>query len=202
MNNSLYRKYIVSIKLKSPLHINSGDGRSGYRSVITEHNEPIIPASTIKGKMRDNFARLTGNCPSSSVGQGKHCYCPVCSIFGARGFQPSRIYVQDFRFDKDSQKEQPKADLSIRMGTAVDRYRRVAEDEALYKAQVVENKYEKKDDKQIVDAVFTGNIEVYFTPDTIKYEKDLRLALKMIETIGGGKSRGFGFVEVEVKSLV
>ncbi len=184
MSQKLAKRYAIDIMLKSPLHINSGDDREGYRSVTLLEGKPIIPASTLKGKMRDNFASLIENSCKIGIDGGKPCSCPVCLLFGSAGYQPSRVYVQNLEI-KDFNKEY----LKIRTGTAVDRYLRVVRDQALFKTQVVDK------------GIFTGEMEVYFNPVTIEYESMIILSLKMIETIGGGKSRGLGFVDVEVKSI-
>lgn len=186
MIGTLKREYDIQLILKSPMHISSGTRQGGYNAIIKTSSGSIVPASSIKGKARDNFSKLVqGKCESKDG--KKFCTCPVCSIFGGTGYQPARIIIDDLslvrRDDTDN------VAISIRPSVAIDRYRRVARDEALAFDEVLNN------------GVFHGRVQVYFTPETIRFENELKLSFKMIEAIGTGKSRGLGFVHVEVKDV-
>ncbi len=186
MTETLKREYDVRFILESPIHISSGTRQGGYNAILKTSSGPIIPASTIKGKVRDNFSKLVqSRCENKSA--KKYCTCPVCSIFGGAGFQPARIIIEDFSFEQ--QDDTGNLPLSIRPCVSIDRYRKVAKDQALAFHEVLSN------------GAFHGRVQVYFTPETIRFENELKLSFKMIETIGSGKSRGLGFVRVEVKEV-
>jgi len=36
------------------------------------------------------------------------------------------------------------------------------------------------------------NITVYFDDETIRYKRNIEMAMKMVNSIGGGHSKGFG----------
>ncbi|MCX7921550.1 MAG: RAMP superfamily CRISPR-associated protein [Clostridia bacterium] len=186
MAEVIKKKYKVSIQLKTPLHISSGVGGEKYRTMLLLENRPIIPASTIKGELRSNFTKLLGLQCTGRKEAGQECSCAACEIFGGAGYKPARIYIQDFFLQEDGDTKD-KHKFSIRPTVAIDRYRRVAKDGALAGTQILEK------------GVFKGSIEVYFTHETYEHEKFIRIGLKMIEAIGGGKSRGLGFVKVEVE---
>ncbi|RCX13513.1 CRISPR/Cas system CSM-associated protein Csm3 (group 7 of RAMP superfamily) [Anaerobacterium chartisolvens] len=188
MDNKYYRKYPVQITLKSPLNISMG-GERGMSAVVKMDKTPFIPASTIKGKLKANFSRITGYPIHIGTDPEQMCPCPVCGIFGGGGYQPSRIFVQSF-FPVAGNEKIHEAKLGARTGIAVDRYLKTANDGSLFRTEVVE-----------AGAVFAGSIEVYFTESTIEYEDRLIMALEMVEALGGGKSRGLGAVKVEVGQL-
>ncbi|HHW00809.1 MAG TPA: RAMP superfamily protein [Clostridiaceae bacterium] len=182
---TLKKEYDIQLILKSPMHISSGTRQGGYNAILRTSSGPIVPASAIKGKARDNFSKLVQSKCESKSGN-KYCTCPVCSIFGGTGYQPARIIIEDFLFVKQDNADVP---ISIRPNVAIDRYRKVAKDQALVFNEVLSK------------GVFHGRVQVYFTPETIQFEKELKLSFKMIEAIGTGKSRGLGFVHVEVKDI-
>lgn len=172
-------KYKIKINVLTPFNIASGENKGGLidKYTIRHNNKPYIPASTIKGKLRDNFIKLT-----NANHFDKDCNCISCKLFGKQGYSPSKIYIDDFYTE-----ESPK--ITIKYGNAIDRYRKVAKDSALYSEEIVSNK------------VFLGEVTVYFKEDTIKYKQDLELAFKMIDFIGNGKSRGHGYVEIEIEEV-
>ncbi|MFD3157095.1 RAMP superfamily CRISPR-associated protein [Haloimpatiens sp. FM7330] len=172
------KKYRIEVNLKSPMLIKSGvkDNEFVDNSYVKKDDRPFIPGSTLKGIVRANFSSIidTENCKKVN------CNCAVCSIFGSGGFNPARIYFSDFKLISDYE-------TSIRFHNSINRNLRTAKDNALFSEEIIEK------------GKFEGYCEVYFNKKTIKYEKDLRVSIKMIENIGSSKSRGYGFVNVDVK---
>ncbi|MBM7582854.1 CRISPR/Cas system CSM-associated protein Csm3 (group 7 of RAMP superfamily) [Caldicoprobacter guelmensis] len=183
------KKYNVSIEVQTPFNIASGEA-DGYihKRTVRFRGKPYIPGSTIKGKVRSNFYKLT--LPNHVDGI---CDCSACNIFGGQGYKPSRVYVDDFVLNdmpNDKGKSQEKKEfVFIRVGNAIDRYKRTAKHEALFITEAVR------------PAVFTGTITVYFDEDTLKYKQDLELAIKMIDSVGNGRSRGYGRVKVYLEEV-
>ncbi|MDU1350323.1 RAMP superfamily CRISPR-associated protein [uncultured Clostridium sp.] len=171
------KKYKIEINLKSPMLIKSGTNDFVNSSYIKKKDRPFIPGSTLKGVVRSNFNSIvdTENCKKVN------CNCTVCSIFGSSGFNPARIYFSDLELvDKEPS-------VSIRFHNSINRYLRKSKDDALFSEEVIEK------------GKFKGSCEVYFNERTIKYKKELLIAIKMIENIGSSKSRGYGFVDIDVK---
>ncbi|MCM8901256.1 hypothetical protein KVG29_08480 [Caldicoprobacter algeriensis] len=183
------KKYNVSIEVKTPFNIASGEA-DGYihKRTVRLKGEPYIPGSTIKGKVRSNFYKLTLANHIDGM-----CDCPVCNIFGGQGYKPSRIYVDDFVLNDTAKDEgqcrEKKAPVFIKVGNAIDRYKKTAKHEALFITEMVK------------PAVFTGTITVYFDEDTLRYKQDLELAIKMIDSVGNGRSRGYGRVKVYLEEV-
>lgn len=180
-------KYNVKIDMLSPFNISSGEDQDGYidRSTVTYRGCPYIPGSTIKGKIRSNFYKISDIDHVES-----NCRCPMCLIFGGEGYSPSKIYIDDFRLDEDSNGELSHSrDFSIKYGNAINRYTKTAKDNALF-VQEVANK-----------AKFVGQVSIYFDSETIKYKDNLELAMNMIDSIGGGRSRGYGRAKVYLEEV-
>ena len=182
MHKRIKKEYIVTMELQSPLHIGAGIDSGQYRTMLMLAGQPFIPASTVKGKMRDNFAKLIETGCDKYEDSGQNCTCPVCTLFGKAGYQPANIYIDDFTCTNEK-----RFNLSTRHMTSIDRYRRVTKDGALTSVQIVEK------------CMFQGIVKIYFSEKTLKYQQKLKLSLKMIEAVGNGKSRGRGFVKVEVR---
>lgn len=182
------KKYRVRIEVKTPFNIASGEA-DGYihKRTVRFRGKPYIPGSTIKGKVRNNFYKLV--LPHHVEGL---CNCPLCAIFGGRGYNPSRIYIDDLVMEENDkgQHQAEKDHAFIRVSSAMDRYKRTAKREALFITEAVK------------PAVFIGTITVYFDDDTLKYKQDLELAIKMIDSVGGGGSRGYGKVKVYLEEVI
>jgi len=176
------KEYSVKIEVKTPFNIASGEA-DGYihKRTVRFKGKPYIPGSTIKGKVRSNFYKLV--LPEHKEGP---CECPLCSIFGGQGYNPSRIYIDDLIMEESSENREP---AFIRISSAIDRYKRTAKHEALFITEVVK------------PAVFIGTIKVYFDEETLKYKQDLELAIKMIDSVGSGGSRGYGRVKVYLEEV-
>lgn len=171
-------KYNMKIKILSSFNIASGEDRGGFihNHTVKQNNKPYIPGSTIKGKLRDNFTKLTNE---NHIEKKSECDCIICKLFGKPGYYPSKVYIDNLYTDEE-------ANITIKNGTSIDRYRKVVKDTALYSEEIVNNKE------------FNGEVTVYFDKQTIEYKLDFELAFKMIDSIGHGKSRGHGHVEVEI----
>lgn len=172
-------RYNIKIKVITPFNISAGEYNSGFinKYTVKYRGKPYIPASTIKGKIKNNFYMI-----ANLEHTDKDCNCPMCKIFGKEGYYPSRVFIDDFHTEE-------KGEIRIKFGNSIDRYRRTNKENALYSEEVVSNK------------VFTGEMLVYFDKDTIKYKEQLEIAVKMIDAVGNGKSRGSGHVEVEIQEV-
>src|SRR3972149_306323 len=106
------------IHLKSPLHIGTGVGLTGIldKTTIRDKRERdglvYIPGSSIKGRLRDHYEKLsmifTYSITSSCYGQNNPCRkariedcCAICQIFGSP-FHEGRFNFYDAEIDKDS----------------------------------------------------------------------------------------------------
>lgn len=172
------KKFSLIIDLHSPMHISSGSTEQGYidKFTVKKDGKPYIPASSIKGKVRDNFYTVLANKLDSD--QAKQI---TEEIFGGEGFSPSNIMFEDLTTNS--------TDTGIRFGIAVDRYRQIAKDGALFNQETAEK------------TQFMGNVTVYLSNKNEKYQQELLSAFSMIEVIGAGKSQGLGFCKVQVQEV-
>ena len=193
------KTYRIKLKLKTALHINAGTGGDGKRlavkSIYTDENgesktELYIPATTLKGMLRNQMEMNIKTLNSTYSCNGKSfadspCNCVMCRLFGKAGFQPSRVIIDNLYPVSATQ-------LENRTNVAINRYTRKAEDGMLVTQETV-----SASDEQL----FEGNMTVYYIGDLRKYEKALVESFKMIDSIGSSKSRGLGYVGIEVVEL-
>ena len=95
-------------------------------------------------------------------------------LFGSKN-NPSRVIVDDFYAINEVK-------VLARYGNAMDRFRKVTKDGALFS-------------KEGISGRFQGEIEINCNNE--EELADLKLAIKMITSIGGSKSTGFGKVKIE-----
>jgi len=172
----------------------------------------IIPASTIKGKVRSECERILRGinpdivcrppkaenmCPHNELPaqKNKPIYdrelCPICKLFGTNG-NKAKLYFSDANAKVDIpnlEKEQLKSlDSQIRPGVTISRRRRTAEDERLFFIET---------SAPNAGFIFRGEIK-----GNIDFNREAALLLAGIYSVvamGGGKSRGMGWVDIEVK---
>jgi CRISPR/Cas system CSM-associated protein Csm3 (group 7 of RAMP superfamily) len=171
-----------------------------------------IPGTTIKGKLRakaEKILRTLGEetctppspentCPHY-FGGNLDKFCPACQIFGSPWLHSSLRFAQATLEDRDIEMErnvQNKINyqISIRPGTTVSRRRGVVEEGKLFFFGVSSPGSE---------FVLKGAIEGFFpNGDFSEPQLGLLLAsLKSVKMIGGGKSRGLGWIGLEGLSV-
>lgn len=166
--------------MKTQFHISSGIIENGFINnyIVKKDNKTYIPASTIKGKIRNNFRMLLETKLEDIKAEEI-----ISSVFGGEGYQPAKIFFEDLM--SKEQKE-----VSIRYGIAIDRYKKVCKDNALFKYEAAEK------------GVYCGKVIIYFDEITIKYKEDLEMAFLMVDAIGKGNSRGLGHCETFIKEAI
>jgi len=122
----------MKIEVITGLHIggSAGDLEIGgvdnpvIRNVITQ--EPYIPGSSLKGKIRSQLEKALGLKQNTDIGQARihtckstaeYENCDVCQIFGAPGeteaSYPTRLIVRDVRMTPGSVEELKKANTDM-----------------------------------------------------------------------------------------
>lgn len=191
------RRYKITVTLQSPLHINGGTDADGTRIPVMIGGKPYIPATTMKGIIREKFSsylRMLGE-PSCSGRESAEtpCQCHCCVLFGKAGFQPSRIFLDNLTAEQNSEPV-----LSLRTNVAIDRKLQTGKDGMLVGTKVVEPQ-----DKQGRQIQFSGEMAVWCAGKEEIKNTDilLRKSVESVIEIGSGKSRGFGLVKTEVTPL-
>lgn len=172
-----------------------------------QNNEPYIPGSSIKGKMRSLLEWYTGNIDEK--GEVHTCSkeeCPICRTFG-RGAKdsgkaksgPTRLVVRDAYLTEESKENLKRLKITIGSDT-----------EMKY-----ENKINRLDSSAMprnvervpagTKFVFNMSYKIIDTGDNNKIDKEnFELVLKglkllSVDGIGGGISRGNGQVKFKIK---
>lgn len=192
------RCYRITVTLQSPLHINGGTDADGTRIPVMIGGKPYIPATAMKGVIREKFSsylKMMG--ADSCVGKESAespCHCPCCVLFGKSGFQPSRIFLDHLTVAQDSDPV-----LSLRTNVAIDRKLQTGKNAMLVGTKVIEPQNRQHERMQ-----FSGEMTVWYAGDEdemTKTEFILMESIKSVIEIGSGKSRGFGLVKTEVMPL-
>jgi len=176
-----------------------GVDKAVIRDPIT--NQPYIPGSSLKGKMRSLLERAEGRQPNTNVGGAKihQCEtveefstCSVCKIFGLPGekkfSEPTRLIVRDAFLSDESAKELEKAHTElpyaeVKFENVIDRITSAANPRqtervpagAKFEFETIYNVYEEGDKENL---------------------KHLFKAMELLEGdyLGGQGSRGYGNV--------
>lgn len=187
--------------------------RRRHASAKTQ-GEPLIPGSTIKGKLRNECERLLAalgepicRAPraetmcwhNQSAGDGESQLCAVCQMFGCPT-RKSRLFFSDARLlwqpetaaADDGKSTHALVDVSrfatrTQAGVSVSRKRRTVEEERLFLLE-----------RGVEGLLYQGEISGYL-PDAT-YGRQLTVLLAAMEqllAIGGGKSRGAGWTALE-----
>lgn len=173
------KEYNLTVRLLSSMHINAGVSADSKRIVVKENGMPYIPATLMKGLVREKFTVLLNTFAPNDIAMADR-------FFGSEGYNRSHVIFDDLLTDKEYVYE-------TRSNVSISRYTRKNTDEALVFSENV-SCFDRNGDSLI----FSGDVTVYFNEDMKKYEACFIEAVKMIDSVGSGKSRGLGLVEVEI----
>jgi len=178
------------LKLKTPVHIGTGVGGAGFLDSYTyrENGIPIIPGSTIKGRLRAAVRALAGAGMYGEAGicrGSDDCSCLECLIFGRAEYRKGCLCFDDAR----PVQEEDEHWLGVRSGIGIDRYRRVARDGALYTVETAGG------ENLVYRGRISGAVPEVYREQVIAVLKD---AFAYNYSLGFGKSRGLGWFQTEI----
>ncbi len=202
----------ITARFETPFHI--GSGVAGETALIkpllkAARGDPYLPGSALKGVLRHEAERivraLTDSeaacrspraetmCPQwnpSTVGytnEREESFCPVCCAFGSPAY-PSPFLFGDLQAEvEDSEAITP---TDLRYGVSVSRYRGAAAEQRLYMTEVA---------SAAPMIPLEGHIEGHLSDSMGKGPLALLLAaIGALQMIGGGRSRGLGWLNLEV----
>lgn len=220
----VYLDLPLTIVLEGPLHIGTGYDRGlVQRTVVRDRQHNVyIPGSSLKGKTRnagEDLARQAGltvcglprvaEAPDTAGHRPERCL--VCRVFGAPGgnvpngrglFWHDAHLTSEWRkltAVRDRTDAWPVGQTMVRTQVQLSRIRGMAAEDRLYTSEVA-----------IPGLVFEGRVTGWLeaTPCTVDedygyYEVNLLLAgLRLVEMLGGGRSRGTGRCRIELPSQV
>lgn len=220
-NGQLVKKILIegTITAKTGLHIGGnsvgmsigGADATVIRNPIT--NEPYIPGSSLKGKMRSLLEKVEGKFGTRGIGD-QIKYPPytddpddlICKIFGTmpeimrdkKNEQPtSRLIVRDCELERESaqklanSKDTDMPYTEVKTEVVIDRITSAATPRqlervpagAVFNMRMILNVYNGDDEKAMLDKIFEG------------------LALVQNDYLGGKGTRGSGEVDIKIKEV-
>ena len=205
----------LTLNSEMPLHIGTGLGVIGVvdKGVNRDQDGNVfIPGSSIKGRLRYHFIQLYDSFIGSIAHNGsKFCLndmiqdcCPVCQIFGSRFHQGRFIFanatseypeIKSIEINR-SHEIFRKFQTIVRRHNKISRRRKTAEEKHLF---ALEAAVPKLAYSTSIDGTLT------LSPGESSAPKEVALLLasiKMLEKLGGGKSRGLGRVKAEIEATV
>lgn len=195
------------ITLRTGMHIGGVNNHikiGGVDSEVIKHpvtQEPYIPGSSLKGKMRSQLEKVLGKVDV----RGGPCMCGqrnciVCKLFGAHkntksDAAPTRLIVRDSYFTEETREKYEK--LLMEKGLS-------------YIEQKAENTINRNkgtaDSPRFIERVPEGtefelniNLQIFDNDDVNELKKAVVRTLKLVEDsyIGGSGSRGYGQVKFD-----
>lgn len=181
-----------------------GNDNTILRNPVT--NEPYIPGSSIKGKMRYLCEWYLGKVDKGEVHSCSDSNCPVCRIFGRSSDDskvsrsgPTRVIVRDSYLTRESRKklrelkETKGTDTEIKYENSINRITSMSSPRNMERVPAG------------TEFIFSILYKVFDMEDDGKVDeenfKQLLTALKLltIDGLGGGVSRGSGHIKLSVK---
>lgn len=207
-------KYDVTITVKTGLHIGGSSDTVSIGAVDNPvirnplNDEPYIPGSSLKGKMRSlmewhlgklgRFDKKTGEMDYDKVHSCDDPDCPICTLFGKSAEKdldkaplPTRLLISDLHLSNDWKKRFENGELitEVKWENQINR--------------ITSSANPRQIERVLPDVIFEGTIVLrIFEGD--KEEQligNLEMAKKLVELtgLGGSVSRGSGRVEINMK---
>ncbi len=216
MNTSSFNRTKIDlqfpIELAGPLAIWSGFRRGQIQRTVlrSSQGQPFIPASTLKGRVRDAAERLAKTlgheiceAPDPDLMCGNGASCLVCRTFGSPGISAlsghTGLIWRDAKLidEKDNpveiKKEEADAYCYARTQVQLSRLRGTAQEQHLFTSETT-----------IENLRFRGRIRGWLpavTPTAGKFPEEMVLlcsALRLLTFVGGSKSRGAGLCKISL----
>ena len=211
---NLYGRVIITADIKALTGLHIGGSGTGLeiggldKAVIRNprNNQPYIPGSSLRGKMRSQTEKVLGLPQNNPIGQAtihvcksegdytRNGGCPVCHVFGVPaeiGYSgPTRLVVRDAALTEESVKDLDKMNSELRFTemkteVAIDRVTSAAVPRSM--------------ERVVAGAVFGPAELVFGIYEKADYErlKTVIQALQLVEDdyLGGAGSRGSGKVQ-------
>lgn len=184
MGNTLNRLEVnIRFSLKSPYHVSADRISFGVDKAISldpRDNRLIIPATSLKGIIRHNLESVINNKKSCTTPRPENMCneCNICRYFGSPKNKALLIF-------EDARVEEP--ELSSRIGIAIERKRKTTKEDHLFSYEIGYGK------------TFSTKIRGFFPKDdsAISACAYLYIGARLGFALGGGKSRGMGWMNLE-----
>ena len=193
----------LTIHLESAFHIQAGFGGGGlHQSLVRNHRgEPIIPASSIKGRLRYNARRFAGILKEGGARPDGWIDGTMQHLFGDED-HAGELFVGNAVLARGIPRENPGSPYrEIRSGNLVDRQIGSVSESHLRFFEVLPAglRFTTQMEARLPGRQDTGNHR-----EKAAFQNSLALllgAMRLLNRLGAGKSRGTGRVTVVVNSL-
>ncbi|MDD5007502.1 MAG: type III-A CRISPR-associated RAMP protein Csm3 [Syntrophorhabdaceae bacterium] len=196
-----YARLSATIRLKSGLHIGTGEkperGEPLNVMLSKRTGYPYIPGSSLKGKMRHLLEIAFGRVETDPKDKGSPCWCgkcQVCLLFGSgssgKTYEPTRLIFRDSFLTEASEDLLEKIELEEKPGVRIDRLTGKAAGGALFPMKRVPEGSEFS---------MEISVRVFENDDIDAIRRWLATGLFFMEqdALGGGGTRGSGYIEFE-----
>ncbi len=170
----------------------SATGSTYDVSHASRNGQPIIPATALRGALRETYEALLRGadlgevCTSSGTSEPRPCECEVCSVFGTGRTALADGLVSPLLLEDACLLDRPFV-WQTREGVSIDRRRRSAEDGLLFNRRV-------PGANGSLDFVARGR---WLVKEEVKNR--LKNVVAATTHIGSGRSRGLGRVEMNLE---
>lgn len=202
----------ISLDFESPFHIGGGvSGESALLKPLLKDalGRPYVPGSAFKGVLRHEAERLV----RALVGEDAVCrppqpetmcpqapqygkFCPVCRVFGSPAL-PATWHFSDLH----AEDEVLIKTTTLRYGVGISRYRQAAANDILYATETAERSPFLTFKGKITAATSSTMRDRSSSSEQRGEVALLWAALKALKMLGGGRSRGLGWLHVEVEGV-
>ena len=193
----------VTARFETPFHIGGGvTGESATIKPLLKDGlgRPYLPGSALKGVLRHEAERVV----RALAGENAACrapraetmcpqrprfgeFCPVCRTFGSPA-RPSPFHFGDLRADVAD--AEAVASTALRYGVGVSRYRGAAAENLLYVTEIVSTA-----PMIPLSGIIEGDVPEEEGNGPLAL---LLVAINALQMLGGGRSRGLGWLNLEV----
>lgn len=187
----------ISFDFYNGLYIGGGKGTPEFALYTLKdiENNPYIPGSTLKGKLRYLVSTIyngLGHKCDFYFEKNEGCNCILCKMFGYSNRKKGQLNFQNMYLDTENiYKENENYIYDSRTSIQINRYTKVVTDKALFNYQTACTR----------EHLYKGEIDGYLDEEIFKKQLILlNLGFNMMDTIGGFQSRGIGWLG-ETKNL-
>lgn len=210
------------VEAKTGLHIGGSDTDieiGGVNKIVIRNpwdNQPYIPGSSLKGKIRSLIEKYKGLAQNNEIGSGVKIHtcenkkdyqeCPLCQAFGLPGeldfATPTRLVVRDTYLSDLSKKtlEEGSTDLpytEVKTEVSIDRVTSQANPRSIERVPAGVTFGDEQKPAEMIYSLYEGT-DMVLADDIANLRTVLEgLALLEDDYLGGAGSRGSGKVEIQ-----
>jgi CRISPR-associated protein Csx10 len=193
------RTHVLEVRVKGALLLGAGRARERHDATLRRPGgEPYIPASALKGAIREQLVRLRDEARATAILGGRGLRqddeateaSATPEVAERIGGGLTRVYLGDAELDPAERARFGHGlGYTVRAQVAIDRQGRRAADRRLYQREVVGSRGQDLLFRAPVDARLLAGEEL----------RHFEAAVRAVFALGSSRSRGLGWVDLELK---